>query len=102
MGAPTLVSTGITSIQLSDATSSMTESSIGGGVATAAQEFTASTTTRRVTAVTQLAADGVALQNFNLKLMRSRAVGIDKRQNGFVNLNIFQFVLLNFFKAIIG
>ena len=34
--------------------------------------------------------------------MRSRAVGIDKRQNGFVNLNIFQFVLLNFFKAIIG
>ena len=35
-------------------------------------------------------------------LMRSRAVGIDKRQNGFVNLNIFQFVLLNFFKAIIG
>ena len=35
-------------------------------------------------------------------LMRSRAVGIDKRQNGFVKLYIFQFVLLNFFKAIIG
>ncbi len=39
MGAPTVVSIGISSIQLSDATSSITESSIGGGVATAAQEF---------------------------------------------------------------
>ncbi len=34
--------------------------------------------------------------------MRSRAVGIDKRQNGFENLNIFQYFLLNFFKAFIG
>ena len=35
-----------------------------------------------------------------LQLMRSRAVGIDKRQNGFVNLNIFQLCFVELFQSV--
>ncbi len=45
--------------------------------------------------------DGNTVES-NITMMRSRAVGIDKQKNGFVNLCNFPVLFLNVFKPFIG